>query len=158
MWGLKLHPSGLAFARKRLPPGIELVQMDAREIPALDLFDLMGAFDVIEHIADDEAVLRGMRAAMRRGGGVILAVPQHPWLWSLADEMAYHERRYRVGELEIKLRRNGFEDSFFDLLYCIVAAADDGKTRDGQWKANPRRCRSRIYACVARTGCLNPFC
>lgn len=33
--------------------------MDARDVPAAGGFDLTGAFDVIEHIADDEAVLRG---------------------------------------------------------------------------------------------------
>ncbi len=54
--------------------------MGARHIPALDVFDLTGAFDVIEHIADDERVLRGMRAATRKGGGIIVALPQHLWL------------------------------------------------------------------------------
>ena len=37
--------------------------------PAVGIFDLTGAFDVIEHIADDEVVLRGMRAATQTGGG-----------------------------------------------------------------------------------------
>lgn len=110
--GSELHPSGLAFARKRLPSGVEFVQMDARKIPAKEVFDLTGAFDVVEHIADDEAVLRGMREATRAGGGIIVAVPQHPWLWSFADEIALHERRYRRGELETKMRRNGFEILF----------------------------------------------
>jgi hypothetical protein len=71
----------------RLPAQVEFVQMDTRHIPALDVFDL--AFDVIKHIADDERVLRGMRAATRKGGGIIVAVPQHPWLWSRSDDVAY---------------------------------------------------------------------
>ncbi|WP_050043967.1 class I SAM-dependent methyltransferase [Bradyrhizobium sp. LTSPM299] len=110
--GSELHPSGLAYARQRMPTGVEFVQMDARNIPAVGVFDLTGAFDVIEHIADDEGVLRGMRAATRTGGGIIIAVPQHPWLWSHADDIAYHQRRYRRGELEAKLRHNGFEVLF----------------------------------------------
>ncbi|MGB3336734.1 MAG: class I SAM-dependent methyltransferase [Devosia sp.] len=110
--GAELHPSGLVFARQRLPPDTEFVQMDAREIPAMGAFDLTGAFDVIEHIAEDEAVLKGMREATQLGGGVIIAVPQHPWLWSAADEMAHHERRYCRGELEKKMQRNGFEVLF----------------------------------------------
>jgi hypothetical protein len=61
--GSELHPAGLAHARRRLPPGTEFVRMDARDIPAVGVFDLTGAFDVIEHIADDEKVLRGLRAA-----------------------------------------------------------------------------------------------
>lgn len=74
--------------------------------------DLTGAFDVIEHIADDEGVLRGMREATQTGGGVIVAVPQHPWMWSRAADIAYHQRRYQRGELEAKFVRNGFEVLF----------------------------------------------
>jgi SAM-dependent methyltransferase len=125
--GSELHPSGLAYARRRLPKDVEFVQMDARDIPAAGVFDLTGAFDVIEHIAEDEAVLRGLRAATETGGGTIIAVPQHPWLWSRADEIAHHERRYRRGELEAKLRRNGFEvlfsSSFTALLLPLMAAS-----------------------------------
>jgi SAM-dependent methyltransferase len=125
--GSELHPAGLVQARKRLPPDVELVQMDARHITARSLFDLTGAFDVIEHIADDEAVLRGMRASMQEGGGIIIAVPQHPWLWSRADEVAHHVRRYRRGELESKLRGAGFEvlfsTSFTSLLLPMMAAS-----------------------------------
>lgn len=125
--GSELHPSGLAYARKRLPSEVEFVQMDARQIPAVGVFDLTGAFDVIEHIADDEGVLRGMRAATQIGGGTIIAVPQHPWLWSHADDVAHHQRRYRRGELESKLRRNGFEilfsSSFTALLLPLMAAS-----------------------------------
>jgi SAM-dependent methyltransferase len=125
--GSELHPSGLANARKRLPSAVEFVQMDARNIPAVGVFDLTGAFDVIEHIADDEGVLRGMRAATRTGGGTIVAVPQHPWLWSRADDIAHHQRRYRRGELEAKLRSNGFEilfsSSFTALLLPLMAAS-----------------------------------
>ena len=73
--GSELHPSGLAYARRRLPQDVEFVQMDARNIPATGVFDLTGAFDVIEHIAEDEAVLGGLRAATETGGGTIIAVP-----------------------------------------------------------------------------------
>jgi SAM-dependent methyltransferase len=135
--GSELHPAGLAHARQRLPSGVEFVQMDARDIPAAGLFDLTGAFDVIEHIADDEKVLRGLRAATRTGGGTIITVPQHPWLWSRADDLAYHERRYRRGELEEKLRRNGFDilfsSSFTALLLPLMAASrlkGEGKQQD----------------------------
>jgi SAM-dependent methyltransferase len=125
--GSELHPSGLAHARRRMPSQVEFVQMDARDIPASSMFDLTGAFDVVEHIAEDEAVLRGLRAATVTGGGTIIAVPQHPWLWSRADEIAHHERRYRRGELETKLRRNGYEilfsTSFTALLLPLMAAS-----------------------------------
>lgn len=110
--GSELHPTGLSCARDRVPRETELVQMDARAIPATGVFDLVGAFDVIEHIDEDEAVLRQMRDAVRSTGGAIVAVPQHPSMWSQADEIAHHKRRYRRGELELKLERNGFRPVF----------------------------------------------
>src|SRR5262245_5563273 len=125
--GSDLHPSGLAHARARLPRGVEFAQMDARAIPAVNAFDLIGAYDVVEHVADDEGVLRGLRRANKSGGGTIIAVPQHPSLWSRADEIGHHQRRYRLGELETKLRRNGFEvlfsSSFTALLLPLMAAS-----------------------------------
>lgn len=125
--GSELHPSGLAHARQRLPVDVEFVQMDARDIPASGVFDLTGAFDVIEHIADDEAVLRGLRSATRTGGGTIIAVPQHPWLWGHSDDIAHHQRRYRRDELEEKLVRNGFEilfsSSYTALLLPLMVAS-----------------------------------
>ncbi len=91
--------------------------MDARRILAEQTFDMIGAFDVIEHIAEDEEVMRSAHRALRLGGGVMIAVPQHPWLWSSTDDAAYHVRRYRRGEMEEKLDRNGFR-VVFSGSYC----------------------------------------
>ncbi|WKA27005.1 class I SAM-dependent methyltransferase [Bradyrhizobium roseum] len=146
--GSELHPSALIHARQRVPSEVEFVQMDARRIPASSLFDLTGAFDVIEHIADDEGVLRGLRVATRPRGGIIVAVPQHPWLWSRADDLAHHERRYRRGELEAKLRRNGFEvlfsSSYTALLLPLMMASrlldkgnEEAKDPLREFKLNP---------------------
>jgi SAM-dependent methyltransferase len=110
--GIELHPTGLRHTRARLSQPIEFVQMDARAVPAVNAFDLAGAFDVIEHISDDLAVLRGLRRALSDGGGAMIAVPQHPALWSHLDEIGHHQRRYRRGELEDKLRQSGFEILF----------------------------------------------
>lgn len=110
--GSDLHPSGLAHASRRLPHNVELVQMDALAIPAIAAFDLTGAYDIVEHVKDDEAVLRALCRATSPGGGTIIAVPQHPSLWSYADEIGQHQRRYCIGELEAKLERSGFEILF----------------------------------------------
>jgi SAM-dependent methyltransferase len=121
--GSELHPSALRFARGRLPAA-ELLQMDARRIPFRAAFDLVGAFDVIEHIEEDEAVLAAMAGAARPGAGIVVAVPQHPLLWSGADDAAYHVRRYRRGELEGKMERAGLRvirsTSFVSLLLPLM--------------------------------------
>ena len=99
---------GLAFAAARVP-GASLMQMDARRIPFRDEFDAIGAFDVIEHIEDDRGVLLALREALVPGGGLILTVPQHPFLWSEYDVRAGHVRRYRARELRRKAAGAGLE-------------------------------------------------
>ena len=123
--GSDLHPSAFTTARSRAP-NAEFIQLDATRILAENVFDVVGAFDVLEHIVDDEAVVRGVRRAVVPGGGVVIAVPQHPWLWSEEDEIAHHVRRYRRGELETKLEHCGFEvlfsASFVSLLLPLMVA------------------------------------
>ncbi len=122
--GSEAHVRGLSLAAARLP-GLELLQMDARSIPFREEFDVVGAFDVIEHIDEDEAVLAEMYAACRAGGGIVLTVPQHPWLWSYRDEFARHRRRYRRRDLLRRLAALGFErpwaTSFVTLLLPLMA-------------------------------------
>jgi SAM-dependent methyltransferase len=112
--GMKLFGSerlhrGLYFTAQRLPQAT-LYQMDARKIPFKNHFDVIGAFDVLEHIEEDTLVLDEMfRAANSKTGGVILTVPQHKFLWSTVDEYACHLRRYSAKELNNKLVRAGFQ-------------------------------------------------
>ncbi len=121
--GSEVSLSGLNHASK-LVNGAELIQMDARKIPFRSEFDLIGAFDVIEHIAEDTVVLQQMHAALRVGGGLILTVPQHSWLWSKADEHACHVRRYSRSELVCKVQEAGFKvlktTSFVSLLLPVM--------------------------------------
>ena len=99
---------GLAFAADRLPQA-EFMQVDARDIPFAAEFDVVGAFDVIEHIEEDEVALGQLCNALKPGGLLMLTVPQHPSLWSKVDEKARHVRRYRSRELKEKVERSGLE-------------------------------------------------
>lgn len=124
--GSEVFSAGLAFAAGRVPRA-SFMQMDGRHIPFVDEFDVIGAFDVIEHIEEDEAVLASMHGALRPGGGLLVSVPQHPWLWSAADDYACHVRRYTAAELHDKVRRAGFEilrsTSFVSLLLPAMLAS-----------------------------------
>jgi SAM-dependent methyltransferase len=105
--GSEIYPEGIAFAAERIP-GAEFMQMDARNIPFVDEFDALGAFDVLEHIDEDEAVLKQMCHALRPDGLLLLTVPQHHWLWSGVDDYSCHVRRYTAHDLHEKLARAGF--------------------------------------------------
>lgn len=124
--GSEIFLEGLGFAAQRLPSA-DLFQMDARRIPFEGEFDIIGAFDVIEHIEQDEEVLREAHRALKPEGGLVLTVPQHPWLWSAQDERACHVRRYRSRELKQKLSAAGFcirfSTSFVSLLLPMLAVS-----------------------------------
>jgi len=121
------HAEGLNFATSRVADSVTFYQVDARAVPFREEFDVVGAFDVIEHIKEDEAVLGEIRAALKPGGYAFLSVPQHMFLWSKYDELGHHFRRYSRSELYEKVRRAGFEvvdsTSFNSLLLPAMLAS-----------------------------------
>jgi len=122
--GSEIFAAGLKFAAQRLP-SVSLMQMDARNVPFAEEFDVVGAFDVIEHIQEDEQVLSQLHAALKENGILMITVPQHPWLWSTLDEYSHHFRRYTEAELRRKIEGAGFEivrnTSFVTLLLPAMA-------------------------------------
>lgn len=107
LFGSEIFIAGLGFAASRLPSA-KFMQMDARNIPFESEFDVIGAFDVLEHIKEDEKVLTQMCTALKPEGLMLLTVPQHAWLWSPIDEYAFHERRYAAADLHQRIEDAGF--------------------------------------------------
>jgi SAM-dependent methyltransferase len=118
--------SGLRRTRDRLPQ-VEAIQMDARKIPYRAEFDVIGSFDVLEHVDQDSQAMVQIHEALKPGGGCLVTVPQHRWLWSYHDEFAHHKRRYSRGELRSKLECAGFRvlwmTSFVSLLLPVMAVS-----------------------------------
>ena len=118
--------AGLPYVRQRLPD-VPLYQMDARAMPFFEEFDVIGAFDVLEHIEEDHRVLEEMFKAIRPGGGILLTVPQHAWLWSEIDDFSFHKRRYGRRDLVQKIESAGFNIrrvmSFVSLLLPLMGLA-----------------------------------
>lgn len=105
--GLDADTNALRFATKR---GIDrLVQADATCLPVASAsVDLVTAFDVVEHLADDVGALAEMRRVVRPGGHCLVTVPAFRWLWSQHDEINHHVRRYRRRDLERQMGEAGF--------------------------------------------------
>jgi SAM-dependent methyltransferase len=124
--GSEIHSNGLAYASIRLP-GVELMQLDAQKLPFVDEYDVIGAFDVIEHIKEDELVLKNIYNGLKPNGVCLITVPQHMWLWSDVDKDSLHQRRYSAAELHAKLKKVGFEivksTSFVSLLIPLMLLA-----------------------------------
>jgi SAM-dependent methyltransferase len=121
--GTEIHRKGLDYAIDRVPKG-DFMQMDARQTPFYEEFDSIGAFDVLEHIKEDELVVRELYSALKPGGILLISVPQHPFLWSAADEYACHVRRYNNDNIVGIVKRSGFHilknTSFVFILFPLM--------------------------------------
>ena len=121
--GSDYFEQGLVHARKRMP-SVNFTQLDARKMDEEELYDVIGAFDVIEHINEDELVLSNLSHALKSRGTLLVTVPQHRWLWSRVDEYACHVRRYTRAELVRKVTQSGltvnYVTSFVSLLVPLI--------------------------------------
>jgi SAM-dependent methyltransferase len=108
--GMDLFEEGLQYARRRVR--CPLVCGDLRSPPFETPFDLVGMFDVLEHMEDDHDILTHLHRLVRPGGHLILTVPAHMSLWSYFDESGCHYRRYDRADLRFKLKEAGFEVQF----------------------------------------------
>lgn len=92
---------------RELVPHTAAVDIDARglgaggvcasafSLPFADgTFDLVTAFDVIEHLEPEGAALGEAARVLRPGGRLLLSVPAYAWAWSDFDDKNGHHRRY----------------------------------------------------------------
>lgn len=78
-------------------------------IPFDGPFDLICAFDVLEHVQADGASARALGALLAPGGRLLVTVPAYPWLWSGHDEQLHHFRRYTRSSLRQTLESAGLQ-------------------------------------------------
>ena len=108
--GYEPDPTSYAEAAARLA---RLGKGDVRNEPVPDepdrSFDMLVAFEVLEHIEDDQATLRSWVRWLNPGGHVVISVPAHPDRFGPCDEMAGHCRRYERDSMTTLLRSAGLE-------------------------------------------------
>jgi SAM-dependent methyltransferase len=105
--GVEVDARPVAMAQAR---GYDVRQGDVtKQIPFPDAsFDLVTALDVIEHVDEDEAILREAFRAARSGGILAVSTPAFQWLWSYNDTINGHKHRYSPQELRERVERAGF--------------------------------------------------
>ncbi len=120
---LEYGVEGAEVAHER---GLLTLRADATRLPlADDSLDLVVAFDILEHIEDDDLAVSEVHRTLRPDGTFLIAVPADPRLWSAHDVAVDHVRRYTRETLSSVLHRNGFDiadmDSWNVLLRPLVA-------------------------------------
>lgn len=106
--GVDMSTEALEFCRQRGVNNVILHEAD--ELPFEDeSFDLVTAFDVIEHIDDDSAALREFKRVIRPGGTLLVYTPALPWMYGEHDRLVHHKRRYMLNELRAKIEGAGYQ-------------------------------------------------
>ncbi|THD74520.1 MAG: class I SAM-dependent methyltransferase [Phenylobacterium sp.] len=59
-------------------------------------FDLVAAFDMIEHVPDDAGAVARLADYLKPGGFMVTTVPAYAWMWSDHDAAHHHKRRYAL--------------------------------------------------------------
>lgn len=123
VFGVDISQKAIQAARQN---NITLQQGDAKRLPCeKESFDIITAFDLLEHFTDDVKILHHWRSRLKTKGLLFLAVPAFQWLWSVDDIIAGHKRRYSRQELEGKLIASGFQVrrmTYFNFFLFPIAA------------------------------------
>jgi SAM-dependent methyltransferase len=153
--GCDAYVEGLRMARTRVSAPLFLVD-EGRRPPLAAGQTLIGMFDVLEHLDEDEATLAWLHSVLRPGGVLALTVPAHPFLWGEADVLAHHRRRYRRGELQGKLEGAGFRiERLTHFMASLAAPLALVRTLERTWGLGRRSAAARRDAELRVTPVVN---
>ena len=123
---LELDEEAREMAEKRLGRRVMRAPLPELSEVADGDYDLIGAFDVIEHIDDDRAALASIARKLKPGGKFVMTVPAHQWMWSAHDVVNHHKRRYSrralrtlIEQSPLRLEKIGYLNS---LLFPVAVA------------------------------------
>jgi SAM-dependent methyltransferase len=112
--GIELDETAATAARTRFArQGIDSMRLlhGGLDLVEGSQFDIVCAFEVLEHLEDDRGALEDWRRFVAPGGSVLISVPADPARFGPADEKAGHFRRYSRSSLEHLLVSAGFVDA-----------------------------------------------
>ncbi len=127
LFAMELNPEARALSDRRSVVKAEHGMLPDRIPFGSQQFDLITAFDVLEHIEPDLETLVALRARLATGGKLLITVPAFRFLWSPHDESHHHKRRYRLRPLIRLVERAGYRIILANYcnfwLFPMVAAA-----------------------------------
>jgi len=103
--------TGAYNAKKRGLPNVICATINAAKFKERSL-SAIGLFDVLEHIEDDISFLKSIHKLMKNNARLYVTVPAYPFLWSAADVLAGHFRRYNLNGIKNVLQLAKFQIEF----------------------------------------------
>lgn len=86
-----------------------LYHIDCNRTPFPDeTYDVVGAFDLLEHLENEDVALKEINRVCKKGGLAIITVPAKKCLWSNFDIFFGHKKRYEKEELAKAVTAAGF--------------------------------------------------
>jgi SAM-dependent methyltransferase len=92
--------------------------LDSLELPS-ESIEVIGAFDVLEHIERPEELLKEIYRVLKPDGIFLMTVPAHQWLYSDFDKSIGHFRRYSRRALRDSLMQSGFEQNQLNFMFSL---------------------------------------
>jgi SAM-dependent methyltransferase len=108
--GLEPDASSYEVAARRIGTSGSTLDVSVEDFPAERLFDVVCAFEVLEHLRDEDAALESWQRHLRPGGWLLLSVPAGPDRFGPADVKAGHYRRYDREHLVACLAEAGLSE------------------------------------------------
>jgi ubiquinone/menaquinone biosynthesis C-methylase UbiE len=103
--------------------GLDVDKGSITDLPYNDeSFDIACAFDVIEHVEDDNKAMSELKRVIKKNGLILITVPAFQFLWSSHDVVNQHFRRYtkvRINKLGKNLRLSLFYSSYFNFFLFL---------------------------------------
>lgn len=153
--GIDLFEEGLKLAKQR--SDALLVRGDVHASPFQCRFEIIGAFDVIEHLHDDQQALRDFHRLLADDGFLLLTVPGHMALWSYFDQASGHYRRYSRRQLEQTLDACGFRVEFVTEFMMVLYPILWISRRVSGWLRGPQTEDQRLASDLRVFPLLNPI-
>jgi SAM-dependent methyltransferase len=123
----EFDPKARAFAEAKLGAPIAAGALPG-DVPQPDAsYDLIGLFDVLEHVEEDVESLRTLGRKLGPSGKLLVTVPAMPWLWSDHDVRHHHKRRYTRASLAAAIERAGLKTrkvGYFNFLLFPIAVIE----------------------------------
>lgn len=98
--------------------GLEIINGSITELPFSDnSFDLVCAFDVIEHVEDDQLAVNELKRVTKNGSLILITVPAFMSLWSHHDVINHHFKRYKIKEINQLFDSTNHGNKVFDTYF-----------------------------------------